>query len=167
MRQGLVCSVALLASLATACSSPQPRLNAPPHGVAEEVSNMQSMYSHMVDNALLTDMTISDMHFLPHRAILSTLGEQRLSRLASLMQTYGGVIRFNTDQQDQDLIDARLETVLAFLREAGVDTSTEVVRRDLAGGTGMEAREAILIKVNEATYKPSDEREEPSGSMRE
>jgi hypothetical protein len=142
--------------LCAACNSPEPRLNAPPHGVPEETSKLQSMYHHMIDNALLAQMTVSDVHFLPHRAILNNLGEQRLSRLSSLMKSYGGVIRFNTALEDQALIDKRVEAVRLFLAEAGIDTSTEVLRHDLPGGPGIDATEAILIKANEATYKPCD-----------
>ena len=143
---GLIC---------TACNSPDPRLNAPPHGVAERTSAMRTMYTHMIDNALLANMTVCDIHFLPHRAMLSPLGEERLSRLASLMQAYGGVIRFDTEVEDDELTEQRITTIVDFLREAGIDTMTEVVRRDLPGGRKMDATEAILIKANEATYQPS------------
>jgi len=167
MRRKVVCAAALSALLAAACNSPQPRLNAPPHGVAEKTSPMQTMYSHMVDNALLADMTVSDMHFLPHRAILNTVGQQRLSRLATLMDAYGGTIRFNTDEADAELVDARLAAIVAFLRDAGIDTSTEVVIHDLPGGSGMDAGQAILIKVHEATYKPRTKSEKSSESSGE
>ena len=146
--------VAVLSLTCFACNSPQPRLNAPPHGTAEDTSEMHSMYEHMIDNALLEEMTVSDMHFLPHRSILNTLGQQRLSRLTSLMEAYGGEIRFSTSLEDEQLIDQRLDVVLEFLREAGLDTSAEILRPDLPGGSGMDATEAILIKLNEATYKP-------------
>ena len=153
MKQLLVW-IAALSLTCFACKSPQPRLNAPPHGTAEKTSQLQSMYEHMIDNALLEEMTVSDIHFLPHRSILNTLGQQRLSRLASLMEAYGGEIRFNTNLEDEQLIDQRLDIVLEFLREAGLDTSAEILRRDLPGGPGIDATEAILIKLHEATYKP-------------
>jgi len=136
------------------CQGAKPRLNAPPHGQTANPSDMQASYEHMIDNALLTDMTVSDVHFLPHRARLNALGEERLSRLASLMQEYGGTIRFNTDLADDDeLVERRTEAILAFLDEVGLDTSAEVLAQGLPGGDGMPAEEAILIKQNEATYK--------------
>ena len=146
--------IASLGLLCMACNSPEPRLNAPPHGVAEEVNEMQSMYTYMNDNALLADMTISDIHFLPHRAILSSLGEQRLSRLASLMEAYGGEIRFDTCLDDQVLVERRTETIIDFLQDAGIDAAADVVSEGLPGGRGIDATEAILIKANEATYNP-------------
>ena len=159
MRRLFVCS-AMLCAICAGCNSPSPRLNAPPHGVPEATSDMQGTYVYMVDNALLSDMCISDVHFVPHRAMLNTLGEQRLSRLASLMEVYGGEVRFSTNLEDDDLIGRRTETILEFLAEAGVDTTADTVRRDLPGGEGMAAREVILIKTHEAEYQPG----QPGGS---
>jgi len=139
------------------CNSPAQRLNAPPHGQALRTSDMQGTFTYMADNALLADMTISDMHFLPHRAALNDLGVQRLSRLASLLEAYGGTIRFNTDLTDKELVSRRIEAVRDFLAEAGIDTTREVVVRDIPGGEGMAATEALLIKQHEGTYQPRRE----------
>ncbi|MGD8452993.1 MAG: hypothetical protein PVJ57_14330 [Phycisphaerae bacterium] len=154
MRNILVCAAAVGLLAMTACSSPSPRLNAPPHGKPETTSEMQSMYTHMTDNALLADMTVSDIHFLPHRALLSSLGEERLSRLALLMQAYGGTIRLSTNVTDEGLVDARINEVLEFLCQAGIDATAETVRLDMPGGRGLDATEVILIKTNEGTYRP-------------
>jgi len=128
------------------CQQPNQRLNAPPHGTAVRSSELSPLYSHMEDSALLEDMTVSDYHFVPHRAILSTLGKARLARLAGLMEDYGGTVRFNTDLEDEKLIQSRTEAIMAYLAEVGVDTTQEVLTRDMRGGTGMDAREVILIK---------------------
>lgn len=143
---------------ATGCQTPQQRLNAPPHGTTNNPSRLQSMYTHMVDNALLEDMTVCDHHFLPHRAQLNALGEERLARLATLMEMYGGTIRFSSDVTDETLIAERTATVMDYLAGAGVDVTHEVLVRDLPGGEGMGAEEAILIKVNEGTYTPGKAR---------
>ncbi len=138
----------------TGCMNEAPRLNAPPHGDVDEVSNMQSTYTYMTDNALLADMTVSDAHFLPHRARLNDTGERRLARLASLLDEYGGSIRLNSDVTDEALVQKRVETVVAFLRDAGLPASAQTVQRDIAGGRGMDAAQAILIKANEGSYQP-------------
>jgi hypothetical protein len=119
---------------------------------------MQGTFTYMADNALLADMTVNDTHFLPHRALFTDLGERRLARLASLMEAYGGTIRFNTDLTDQDLIDQRVAMVVDFLAEAGIDTTEEVVTKDMPGGHGMSAAEAILIKATQGTHDPERER---------
>lgn len=164
MRSLLTCAAALCVACA-ACNSPSPRLNAPPHGVPEATSDMQGMYVYMTDNALLTDMCISDVHFLPHRAMLNTLGQQRLSRLASLLDAYGGEIRYSTNLDDEELIEARTGVITDFLCEAGIDVWAHLVSCDLPGGRGMDAREVILIKVNEATYQPGESGGESGKSL--
>lgn len=168
MRNLLACAV-VAGLLAAGCSSPPPRLNAPPHGTPETTSDLQDTYVHMTDNALLADMTVSDIHFLPHRALLSSLGEERLSRLALLMQAYGGTIRFSTNLVDEDLVSARIDQVLEFLCQAGIDATTETVQLGMPGGRGLDANEVILIKTYEGTYQPgaSGGSMEPAGESRE
>jgi hypothetical protein len=151
--QKLRLAPAIVGLICFSCNSPAPRLNAPPHGTAERVSPMQSTLVEMTDNALLADMTVSDIHFRPGRAALNTLGQERLSRLASLLQAHGGYIRFYTQSVDQDLVQQRLATIREFLSQAGIDTAAEVVRQDLPGARGMEASEAILIKKTEGGYR--------------
>lgn len=136
-----------------ACNNPSPRLNAPPHGQPTETVDSQGTFVYMADNALLADMSMSDMHFLPHRAGLTTLGEQRLGRMASLMEAYGGTIRFSTNLEDKELVDARTRTIVDFLRECGVSVTSETVTQDAPGGDGMAAAEAILIRAHEGTYQ--------------
>ena len=149
-----LCATICAALLAAGCSTSSPRLNAPPHGVAESVHDMRGTFVYMTDNALLADMSVSDMHFLPHRAMLTTLGAQRLNRLAQLINAYGGAIRFNSNLNDGALIDKRLKTTVDYLSELGMDTSTEIVSRGMRGGRGMDAAEVILIKESEGTYDP-------------
>jgi hypothetical protein len=153
MKFASVC-LAVAVLLAGGCNSPSARLNAPPHGKPDKAHELQSLYTHMTDNALLADMTVTDIHFIPHRAMLSPLGEDRLRRLASLMETYGGEIRFNTAVEDESLTARRLDVIVDFLMDAGIDTAVEVVAVGMPGGRGVAAEEAILIKRHQATYQP-------------
>jgi hypothetical protein len=136
------------------CESPGPRLNAPPHGDAEEVSNLRDQYEHMIDNALLADMSVNDAHFLPHRPLLNSLGEERLARIAALIEMYGGEVRFNAADRDEKLIAARTNSIVEFLREQGVDVASDGVVMALPGGRGVDATQAIVIRAGEGTYKP-------------
>jgi hypothetical protein len=158
----LLVIMAAVSLLAVGCNTPGKRLNAPPHGQPYQTSDMQGTLTYMTDNALLADMTVSDMHFLPHRAQLTDLGQQRLSRLASLLDAYGGTIRFNTALTDGELITKRTDTIVDFLSEAGIDTTREVVKRDMPGGEGMQATEAILIRTNEGMYNPKQKSQSTS-----
>ena len=164
MRRTLLLAGMLTLLLCGCQGEPGARLNAPPHGRAAETSDMQGTYVYMTDTALLADMTVCDMHFLPHRALLNDLGEQRLSRLASLMEAYGGAIYFSTDLQSEDLIAERMNTIVDFLAQAGIDTYQEVVVCDLPGGEGMESKQALVIYENEGMYKPG-KRQSASSDM--
>ncbi len=152
----IVAATALL--LAGGCTTPDSRPDASPSRRVVETSDLRGTFTYMTDNALLADMTVNDLHFLPHRALLNDLGRRRLGRLASLMEAYAGTIRLNTASSDEELIEQRLATVTDFLSEAGIDTEQEVVRCDMPGGKGMPAAEAILIKVKEGTYDPERRR---------
>lgn len=163
MRRFLLLCVVATGVACGACQKPGKRLNAPPHGSSTEDSQLRSTYAHMVDNALLADMTVSDVHFRPHRAALNSLGEERLCRLALLMEAYGGQIRFSTNVTDRELFEQRTEEILAFLAEAGIDTSVEVLVHDLPGGDGMDAVQCVLIKQHEAMYTP---KKDENGSKR-
>ena len=143
-----------LGLLCAACNKPAPRLNAPPHGPPGEAHDLRLTFANMADNALLADMSIADMHFIPHRPQLTMLGKDRLNRLAALMEIHGGTVRFNTSLTDRALIDKRIDVVTDYLSDAGIDTTAEVLVQDHRGGRGMDAIESILIKINEATYDP-------------
>ncbi len=153
MRYILISLIVL--TVAGGCESPEPEQADPVPEPVIEAQDVQGTFEYMVDNALLADMTIADYHFVPHRALLTPLGEQRLLRLATLIESYGGVIRYNTDLDDGALLGERTRTIIDFLAANGADTTADILTREMSGGVGMEAREAILIKSNEATYKPS------------
>ncbi len=139
-------SVSLAALVVLAgCQQPVKRLNAPPHGESENVSDLRTTYEHMIDNALLADMSVSDVHFLPHRATLSALGEERLCRLTAILELYGGTVRLNLASPDEALNAARAATVKNFLERAGLAVTTDTVRPDLPGGAGLRAEEGVVI----------------------
>jgi len=150
----LLASLSLGVVFLAGCETPEPRLNAPPHGTSTETSDMRKMYDHMTDNALLADMSVSDIHFLPARAQLNALGVERVAKLAILIELYGGTVRFSTDVEDEALVKARETQILDRLAEAGIDTGSPVLVRDMPASSGMNAGEALLIRANEATYQP-------------
>ncbi len=143
-----------LALLAPACNSTR---NAPPEPDlvdGREPGEFRYTFDEMTEAALLADMSVAPHHFLPHRSMLTPAGEQRVIRLARLMHAYGGVVRLTGDQADDDLMARRADTVVALLADCGVDTTTEIVRQDIAGSDGMSAQEAILIRQYEGQYQP-------------
>lgn len=148
-------TVLLLPALACGCGSPQPRLNAPPHGDQAEKPDLQGTFVYMSDNALLESMSIHEYHFLPNRALLTTLGKQRLYRLAALVEEYGGEIRFLATMKDSGLTGDRTDAIIDYLDELGLDTTRHTINRAATGErTNRAADEAILIRLFEGTYRP-------------
>lgn len=151
----LTCLLVGFAVLA-GCNEPAKRANAVEHGGDEsEASPQAETYKNMVDNALLADMSVSDMHFLPHRATLSRLGIDRVTRLATLIQAFGGQIRMSSDETDEKLVSERTAAITEFLTTAGIEHADTLVVRDMPGGRGMSATEATAIQSDRGTYQPS------------
>lgn len=153
MRQVLAPLLAVTATLA-GCHEPSARLNAPPHGYADKTVDSQGTLVYMSDNAALSDMTVSDMHFLPHRAKLTTLGRERVARLAQLVETHGGTIRLSSDLTDESLVNQRLEVVRDYLAKSGMSVNPDTVVLDIPGGEGMRSTDAIAIR-NESAKLPA------------
>jgi hypothetical protein len=99
--------------------------------------------TNMVDNAILHDMSISDIHFIAHSKELSGTGVARLDRMAMLLDTYGGTVHFETVLTDEDMIAARLDHVREYLEVVGCDMSKVELAVGPSGGRGMPARDAL------------------------
>ncbi|MEE8171146.1 MAG: hypothetical protein V3T70_11430 [Phycisphaerae bacterium] len=106
---------------------------------------MQEFFAYMSDNAMQADMSLKEMHFVPHQTFLSGTGEARLERMAELLAECGGVIHYQASRGDDEFVQNRLESVRQFLAEQNVqDTSIEVAVGP--GGAGqLEARYGILV----------------------
>jgi hypothetical protein len=129
------------------------RLNAPPQGVTDRPHELQEPYVFMVDNAMLGDMNMSSVHFVPHQAELNSLGVRRLKRFASLLDIYGGTLRYDGAEADPQLRAARMQKLSEFLVDAGIKKDRFNVAEALAGGRGMAGSEALLIRVS-TRYDP-------------
>ncbi len=145
----LVCLAAFFSL--SGCVSPTERLNAPPQGQAEYPSDLQPFFTYMVDAAMVSDVSLADIHFVPHTTELNSLGTTRLSRMASFLDTYGGTIRYAARVADEDLVDPRLAHVRDFLATTGIDMSRVDVQVALAGSAHSSAERAI-----EATQRGED-----------
>lgn len=133
------------------------RLNAPPQGDSERQDDLARAFAYHKDQGMLADMSIADIHFVPHSAILSGVGEARLERYAELLATRGGTIAYQTGLRDGDLVGERLAVASEFLAQAipgGADIDMIV---GLAGGRGMTAVEA-------STGRAVAEQAEPRGT---
>ena len=100
----------------------------------------------MADNAMLHDMSVADIHFVPHTAELSGTGAARLNRMATLLDTYGGTVRYETFNTDEALVKQRLDHVHEYLALTGCDMGRVQVKTMISGGRGMTASKAMIVE---------------------
>lgn len=135
------------------CQDPPSRLNAPPQGPSSRTHEMQNQYTYMNDNALLAEMSISPVHFIPNRPDISGVGYRRLTRYAELLQQYPGTLYYDGLTDPEPLAAERMERVRAFLAEAGVDPNLVKVELGVAGGQGLRGSEAVAVR-NYTSFSP-------------
>lgn len=108
----------------------------------------------MQDQGLIADMSIADMHFVPHTAELNGTGRARLERYAELLAGHGGTLTFDTSLSDSDLIAARIQSAEIFVNEYVPDDSKIAVVTGLSGGRGMAADEAVVRRKQMLSRSP-------------
>jgi hypothetical protein len=133
--------VLLLAT--TACNRPLTTTELQTLRMEEAQWEYGAHLTSMTDNAILHDMSVADIHFIPHTSELSGVGVARLNRMAKLLSTYGGTVRYETRLSDQELIDPRLEHVREYLTLAGCDMDRVSVVTMRSAGRGMPGDEAV------------------------
>ena len=87
-----------------------------------------SHFTHMTDNAMLSDMSLADMHFIPHTSELSGLGEVRIDRMAKLLNVYGGTVRYAAELGDEAMIEQRMQHVREYLTLVGCSMDRVTLR---------------------------------------
>ncbi len=139
-------ALSLVFVAAVGCAVPAQRLNSPPQGASDEPAELQEYYVYMTDNAMLSDMSIVDEHFVPHTSEINSLGARRLSRYARLLETYRIPVRYDTAMDDEAMVEQRMQHVREYLQVAGLAPDRiEVIRAD-AGAKGMAAEESIMAR---------------------
>jgi len=116
--------------------------------IDDQIEQPREYIANMSDNALLHDMSVADFHFVPHTAELSGTGAARLNRMATLLDTYGGTVRYETFNTDEAFVKHRLEHVHEYLALTGCDMGRVQVKAMLSGGRGMAASKAIMLIPN-------------------
>ncbi len=141
-KSGGILALALTWAFAGCFPNPNLRLNSPPQGDAPEHPPWRDMYVYHNDQGMLADMSIADIHFVPHCANLSGTGEARLERYAELLASRGGNINYDPTIVDDNLIKARMETAKEFLAQALPSRHKIEVMTGPALGRGMSNAEA-------------------------
>ena len=135
--------VAILPAAATACNKLHTTTDLQTSRMDDSRQAFGSHLTYMVDNAVLHDMSVADIHFIPHTGELSGVGEVRLNRLARLLNTYGGTLRYETLLDDEALVNQRLEHTREYLALTGCDMDRVEVAPMMSGGRGMPGDEAV------------------------
>lgn len=136
-------------TLAVGCQSTQsvhPSLN-------QEIDRdlLGRFFDPMTQSAAAHDMSVADIHFVPHTAVLNGLGILRLDQLRPMLDRFGGTVRYETYSTDSDQMDARLASVTTYLTDSGVDMANVEVTNMISGGRGMTT--AAAIKAQESFEK--------------
>ncbi len=117
-------------------------LNAPPQGTTDSRNHLAEFYAYHNDQGMIADMSIADIHFVPHSATLSGTGEARLGRYAELLAGTGGTLTYDTKLKDDAMVQARLEAAREYLAVAYPSEQHVDVVVGLAGGRGMNVIES-------------------------
>lgn len=143
----------LLVTAAGGCQQPKPhqRLNTPPQGESPHKSKHQASYKAMNDNALLADMAMYELHFMPHQSQLTRAGETRVKRYAELLKDSGGTLAYESQQEDRKLNAARLDAIRRCLAEAGVKDKKIDVKVGMGGATGTDPAQAMIARQTGTT----------------
>lgn len=129
------------------CETPPERLNSPPQGATERTSDMSDTYVFMVDNALLEEMSMAPVHFVPHTFELNATGVRRLARYAEILQVYGGTLRYSGVTDEESLAEGRIDQMRGFLIAQGLADDQFDIMRAMAGNSDMRASEAIAARA--------------------
>lgn len=106
----------------------------------------ESQFNRMVHSAEMADMVITDVHFLPGRAILNSTGTRRLAHLGWIIDRYGGTIYLDFDENTGSaLSEARKKVVFDYLVKLGVNKDKIKLAFGLPATEGMPADEAMSI----------------------
>ncbi len=99
----------------------------------------------MADSAMLHDMAIVDEHFVPHTTELNGTGAARLERMAVLLNTYGGTVRYDSRSASADMVGDRIAHIREYLEVSGCDMTRVKVESMISGGFGERAVKSIVV----------------------
>lgn len=114
---------------------------------------MTRQFDRSCQNADLANMAVSDMHFMPNRAVLNGAGTAKLNRLAWIVDHYGGAIMIDLAELDTPLTRARIDTVVAYLQNVGLARDKIQTMVGLPSTSGMAADEAVTV-YDDTRYNP-------------
>lgn len=135
--------IVTLVSIPLGCSEMRSTTGIQLDHMAETRESYGDHFRYMVDNAILSDMSLADIHFVAHTGELSGVGATRLERMAKLLNTYGGKIRYETTLSDEAMLAERMAHVREFLALSGCELEQVEIVVMAPGGRRMSGQEGV------------------------
>lgn len=132
----------MLLVAAVGCSAPGLRVEA-----SSELNTWlaRAALDTSVRNAIVTQHTLYDYHFIRDAATLNDLGWRDVTVLAEHFRQYPGALNVRRGSASAALHQERVESVIAALNEAGVEADRVTVSDGLPGGEGMRSEHILVI----------------------
>jgi hypothetical protein len=116
---------------------------------------IRTYQGEQVENAVTRQHTIWSHHFIQGTTALTPRGERDLGILKDhYLQHQGGVLTVRQGEADDELVAARLETIHAWLTDAGVAMASVDVQHDLYTGAGKRSTRAAQDYVRPSSDQP-------------
>ncbi len=113
-----------------------------------------------VENAIISQHTLYCYHFTTDGAELNELGSRDLAVLARHFAKHAGTLNVQRGEADEKLYQARIASVMAGLKKAGVNADSMRLSDGMPGGDGMSSERVVEIlkkdRKNTSTVKLSD-----------
>ena len=106
-----------------------------------------------IHRAVVTQRVIYPYHFVVDSAKLNALGERDLDVLAGHFKENAGELRLRQIETPESLYKERVEAVLDFLDDRGVDSKSVQIVEDLPAGDGMASNEVLTRFVEMLSTK--------------
>jgi len=114
-------------------------------------------HTEMIHRAILTEHTLYPHHFVKHSAALNDLGERDIDVLTRHYADNPGPLNVRRGRAGDDLYEARLKTVVEYMRAGGVDLERVALADGFAGGDGMSAEQVLRNRARQGQRPDSYE----------
>ncbi|MHC4982331.1 MAG: hypothetical protein ACYTF6_04080 [Planctomycetota bacterium] len=145
MKLGIL-TVAILGTLAVGC---EPAQEVPEMGHADAWL-IRTVDDTAIRNAIIRQRTVFPYHFTPGTANLTELGIHDMSVLAGYYSQNAGKLSVRRGNASERLYKARVDSVVAALRRAGVARKRVEISDSPPAGDGMPSEHVLIILRKEA-----------------
>ncbi len=110
-----------------------------------------------VQNAIIRQHTLFPYHFIDYGKNLNDLGNHDLAVLVKHYQENPGPLNIRQGRTPRELYEARVESVMQIMTEAGLDIDRVSIGDGPAGGDGMDGEQVLVImqRQNESSDSTS------------